>query len=49
MIPIIVTSQTRKSYRLVFTFVFLLFALIAVNRLLQIIDGGLIPYNPILW
>jgi hypothetical protein len=49
MIPIIVTSQTRKSYRLVLIFVFLLFALIAVNRLLQIIDGGLIPYNSILW
>lgn len=49
IIPIIVSSQTKLSYKIILWTLFIGLSVLGLNRLLGIPDGGLIPYNFILF
>lgn len=49
MIPIIVTSQNKISNKLILLLIFVLLSLFGTYRILDIPNGGLIPYHSILW
>ena len=45
MIPLIVTCQAKLTNRMILFAIFVLFAIVGTNRILQIPNGGLIPYQ----
>ena len=49
IIPIIVFSQNKIYNRLLLLLLFVLLSLIGTYRILELPNGGLIPYNSILW
>jgi hypothetical protein len=49
IIPLIVSAQKEKKYSILLLCVFLVLALFGANRLLAITQGGLLPYNSLLW
>lgn len=49
IIPLVVSSQPKFSNRLILLIVFVSFSLLGAYRILEIPNGGLIPYNNLLW
>lgn len=45
MIPLIVTCQAKLTNRMILFAIFVLFAIVGANRILEIPNGGLIPYQ----
>jgi hypothetical protein len=45
MIPLILTCQAKLTYRMLLFAIFVLFAVVGANRILEIPNGGLIPYQ----
>jgi hypothetical protein len=49
IIPILINSQKQKKFGIMLLLVFFILSLVGTNRILEMPDGGLLPYKSILW